>query len=158
MSILEEGDIVLLCSDQDTHSVVRGVQRRRVPMIAGWNWGALSICTTFVPGQGCDYLEWIGFEFPWLTKRAWKALRDDTGFTEEWLADADRGKTYPSTMGITIWLWSAIASAEVVKMVTGRWEVVIAPRYWYITPRVIEIRESVPYKGIVRCLIEEARR
>lgn len=113
-------------------------------------------CTTFVPTQGCDYLEWIGFEFPWLTKRAWKALRGDTGFTEGWVADAERGKAYPTTMGITVWLWSAIASAG-VKMVTGRWEVVIAPRYWYITPRVIEIRESVLYKGIVRSLIEEAR-
>lgn len=156
-SILQEGDIVLLCIDEDAYGVVRGVQKGRVPIIAGLNWGAMSICTTFVPSQGCDYLEWIGFEFPWLTKRAWKALRGDTGFTEEWLADADRGKAYPTTMGITTWLWSAIASAEVVKIVTERWEVVVAPRYWYITPRIIEIRQSVPYKGIVRCLIEEAR-
>ena len=33
-----------------------------------------------------------------------------------------------------VWVSSCLAALEIIKLVSGRWTPIVAPRYWHITP------------------------
>lgn len=56
------------------------------------------------------------------------------GWTQEWFKGFCEGKLPHPQIAPIVWISGTLAAMEMMKIVTGRWKPVAAPRYWHITP------------------------
>ena len=55
-------------------------------------------------------------------------------WTKEWFDAWCESKRPHAQIGVIVWLTGTLAAMEIIKLVSGKWKPVIAPRYWHITP------------------------
>lgn len=60
-------------------------------------------------------------------------------WTKEWFDDWCRSERPHAQICAPVWVAGSLAALEIIKLVSGKWEVVAAPRYWRITPTSAEI-------------------
>ncbi|MDD2777791.1 MAG: hypothetical protein PHI16_02685, partial [Methanocellales archaeon] len=66
-------------------------------------------------------------------------------WTDEWFENFVNTEKYPFPQIAPIVLAAAsLASLEVLKVITGKWETVAAPKYWHIKPNYASIDEFDP--------------
>ncbi len=56
------------------------------------------------------------------------------GWTQEWFEGFCQGNLPHPQIAPVVWITGSLASLEIIKIVTGRWKPIAAPRYWHITP------------------------
>jgi len=66
-------------------------------------------------------------------------------WSAEWAAGYAEGKLSLSQIAPVVWLTSSIVALEVIKCLTHKWEPVVFPKYWKITPASAEIAELKPH-------------
>ena len=60
--------------------------------------------------------------------------RSEGAWTQAWFEDWCQGKRPHAQLCTTVWITASLAALEILKLVSGKWEPVVAPRYWRITP------------------------
>lgn len=56
------------------------------------------------------------------------------GWTQEWFEGFCEGILPHPQIAPIVWISGTLAAMEMMKIITGRWKPVAAPRYWHITP------------------------
>lgn len=56
------------------------------------------------------------------------------GWNREWFDEWCEGKRPHAQLCTSVWIAGSLAAMEVIKLVSGKWKPVAAPRYWRITP------------------------
>jgi len=67
-------------------------------------------------------------------------------WSAEWAAGYAEGKLSLAQIAPVVWLTSSIATLEVIKCLTHKWEPVVFPKYWKITPASASIEELKPHQ------------
>jgi len=80
--------------------------------------------------------------------------RTEGAWKKDWFDGWVQGKLPHSQICTIVWVTASLAALEVVKLLTGKWEPVIAPRYWNVTPNGAGIRRF----GLGRRLISRLSR
>ena len=60
--------------------------------------------------------------------------RSEGAWTQAWFEEWCVGKRPHAQICTIVWITGALAALEIIKLVSGKWPVVAAPRYWRITP------------------------
>ena len=60
--------------------------------------------------------------------------RSEGAWTQAWFEEWCVGKRPHAQICTIVWITGALAALEILKLVSGKWPVVAAPRYWRITP------------------------
>jgi len=61
------------------------------------------------------------------------------GWNQEWFDEWCESKRPHAQMCTSVWITGALAAMEVIKLVSGKWKPVVAPRYLKITPEGAQI-------------------
>ncbi len=122
------------------------------PAVMAYPIGAFGRTTTFLPSSpsaaecmsmplGLGYEELKAFtESPEVRRVALYYLTEGE-WQEEWFEEWCEGRRPHAQLCITVWLVSVLAALEVIKIVSGRWPPVVAPRYWYVCPTGARIKK-----------------
>jgi hypothetical protein len=75
--------------------------------------------------------------------------RSEGSWTQPWFDEWCEGTRPHAQLCATVWITGALAAQEIIKLVSGKWEPVVAPRYWRITPT----SASIARFGLARRLL-----
>jgi molybdopterin/thiamine biosynthesis adenylyltransferase len=116
-----------------------------IPSIMSYPAGALGRACTFMPGgpyasecltmpYKASYDELKVFMESKENRSILHYYKKEGGWTEEWFEGFCEGKLPHPQIAPIVWITGALASLEIIKIVTKRWKPVSAPYYWNITP------------------------
>lgn len=151
--LLPKVDIVLLSADEGLIDILFHLGKAKV--IWAFCSGGLGVLATTTGDK--RVVDFQGLELPWNARQLWELYRDETGFTDDWWQDMLRRKITPSTWNVTTWILGSLMAGEAVKIITEKWEPVSFPRFWFVSPKGIQIR-VVNRSGIARTLISTKRK
>jgi hypothetical protein len=115
------------------------------PAILAYPVGALGRVSTFMPEspyaaeclvmpKGLPYQEFKAFMDNPDNRRTLQYYCTEGGWTDEWFDGFCAGTKPHAQLCTIVWITSALAAQEIIKLVSGRFKPVVAPRYWHITP------------------------
>ena len=115
------------------------------PAILAYPVGALGRVSTFMPyspyaseclviPKGLPYEELKKFVEDPNNRRTLQYYCTEGGWTEEWFEGFCQGTKPHAQLCTIVWVTAVLAAQEIIKLVSGRFKPVIAPRYWHITP------------------------
>ncbi len=76
------------------------------------------------------------------------------GWRKDWFEQWTEGKKPHAQIVSIVWITACLAAMEAVKLVSGKWKPVVAPRYWSVTPEGASVRRF----GLVRKLASRLSR
>lgn len=141
------GDVFLPAADNWALSMTMLSRAKDLgkPAIMAYPVGALGRVSVFLPGS--PYAAECVAIPPHLTYTEMKAFMDDPNnrrilqyyqtvgeMRQEWFDEWCEGKKPHPQICPIVWITGTLAALEIIKLVSGRWEPVVAPRYWHITP------------------------
>jgi len=145
--VIKTGDVVIPAADNWALSIVfldKAIDLG-VPAVMAYPVGALARVSVFLPG-GPYASECLvqPFRFPYTelksfmddpdNRRILYYYRDQGAWTQEWFEDWVEGERPHAQLCTMVWITGALAAMEMIKIISGKWEPVAAPRYWHITP------------------------
>jgi hypothetical protein len=146
-SVIQQGDVVCPAADDWALSIVMldTAKDMGVPAILAYPVGALARVSTFIP-EGPYASECLVMPYR-IAYPELKTFMEDPAnrqilqyyctagaWTQEWF-DGWCECTLPHAQLCTpVWITGALASMEILKLFSGKWPPVAAPRYWHITP------------------------
>lgn len=144
---INQGDVIIPAADEWPLSI--NLLDRTIdlgkPAIMAYPVGALARVSTLLPGgpYGSECLV-MPYRAPY---EKLKTFMDDPAnrqilqyyqiagaWRQDWFEDWCEGKTPHAQLCTPVWITGALAAMEVIKLVSGKWKPVAAPRYWHITP------------------------
>jgi len=139
--------------------------RKKVPTIMSYPVGALGRTCVFT-ARSPSVAECLAMPYGY----GYEALRDYTAtpaarrlltyymtegaWSAEWFGAWVDGQRPHAQLSTIVWATAALSSLEVLKLLTGKWLPVVAPRYWKITPTGAAISRF----GIGRRIVSRASR
>lgn len=145
--VVDLGDVIIPAADEWPLSI--NIIDRTIdfgkPAIMAYPVGALARVSTFLPGgpYGSECLV-MPYRAPY---HELKTFMDDPNnrqilqyyqtagaWRQDWFDDWCQGKRPHAQLCTPVWITGALAAMEVIKLVSGKWEPVAAPRCWNITP------------------------
>lgn len=145
--VILSGDVFLPAADSWALSITMLDRAKELgkPAIMAYPVGALGRVSVFLP-ESPYAAECVAIP-PNLTYTEMKAFMDDSnnrrilqyyqtvgGWRQEWFDQwCERKQPHPQICPI-VWITGVLASMEIIKLVSGKWKPVVAPRYWHITP------------------------
>jgi hypothetical protein len=148
-TVLEQGDwdVVMPAADKWPFSVsmLDACIDKGIPAIMSYPAGALGRVSSFMPGgpyasecltmpYKATYDELKVFMESSENRSILHYYRKKGGWTQEWFEGFCEGKLPHPQIAPIVWITGALASMEIIKIVSGRWKPVAAPHYWLITP------------------------
>jgi molybdopterin/thiamine biosynthesis adenylyltransferase len=144
---LQLGDVILPASDEWPLSIaiLGAAKEQGVPAIMAYPVGALARVSTFLPDSpyAAECLV-MPYKTPYDGLKIFmdnpdnrKALQyycSEGAWTQEWFEDWCESKKPHAQLCTTVWITAALATQEIIKLVSGKWKPVTAPHYWHITP------------------------
>lgn len=145
--VLNEGDVILPASDEWPLSIalLGAAKEHGVPAIMAYPVGGLARVSTFLPDSpyAAECLV-----MPYKTsyeglktfmdnpnhRRTLQYYCSEGSWTQAWFESWCESKRPHAQLCPTVWITSSLATQEIIKLVSGKWKPVIAPRYWHITP------------------------
>jgi len=146
-AVLQQGDVILPASDEWPLSIalLGAAKEQGVPAIMAYPVGALARVSTFLPDSPyaaeclvmpykTPYDGLMAFMNNPDHRRTLQYYCSDGNWTQEWFADWCENKKPHAQLCTTVWITSALAAQEIIKLVSKKWKPVTAPHYWHITP------------------------
>jgi len=144
---IKQGDVVIPAADNWALSIVflDTAIDLGVPAIMAYPVGALARVSTFLPdspyASEClvqpykySYEELKTFMENPENRRILQYYRTEGAWTQEWFDEWCEGKQPHAQLCPIVWITGTLAAMEMLKVLSGRWKPVSAPRYWHITP------------------------
>lgn len=145
--VIMEGDVFLPAADEWALSITMLDRAKELgkPAIMAYPVGALGRVSTFLPkspyAAECvaipprlSYTEMQGFMNDPNNRRILQYYQTVGGWRQEWFDQWCESKLPHPQICPIVWITGVIAAMEIIKLVSGKWEPVVAPRYWHITP------------------------
>lgn len=149
---IRQGDVFLPAADEWPLSIAALGRAKElgVPAIMAYPVGALARVSTFLPSSPyaaeClvmpykgDYQTLKAFMDNPDNRRVLDYYRTEGAWREDWFDAWCVSQRPHAQLCVMVWITATLAATEILKLVTGRWPVVAAPRYWKITPAGAEI-------------------
>ncbi|MFN2236351.1 MAG: ThiF family adenylyltransferase [Anaerolineales bacterium] len=144
---IQQGDVIVPAADEWALSVVLldTAKDMGVPAILAYPVGALARVSTFLPespyASEClvmpyrfPYAEMKTFMDDPYNRRILQYYRTEGAWTQEWFDGWCESALPHAQLCSPVWITGALAATEIIKVVSGKWQPVVAPRYWHITP------------------------
>ena len=145
--MLAKGDVIVPSADEWPLSItiLGAAKEYGVPAIMSYPSGALGRVSTFMPSSPyaaeclvmpykATYEELQTFMNDPVNRHLCQYYRTDGDWTDEWFEKwCESELPHPQICSI-VWLTGTLAAMEVIKIVSGKWKPVTAPRYWHVTP------------------------
>jgi molybdopterin/thiamine biosynthesis adenylyltransferase len=142
-----QGDVFIPAADEWPLSIAALGRAKELgkPAIMAYPVGALARVSTFLPSSpyAAECLV-MPYKTPYEGLKAFmdnplhrKVLHyycTEGSWLKEWFDDWCEDRRPHAQLGITVSITGALAAMEVIKLVSGKWKPVVAPRYWHITP------------------------
>jgi len=164
---IQQGDVIVPAADEWPLSIVMldTAKDLGVPAILAYPVGALARVSTFLPespyASEClvmpyrsPYTELKDFMHNPNNRRILQYYRTEGAWTKEWFEGWCEGALPHAQLCSPVWITGALAAMEIIKLVSGKWKPVVAPRYWHITPAGAHIAKF----GFARRLLSRACR
>jgi molybdopterin/thiamine biosynthesis adenylyltransferase len=150
--VLEMGDVIMPAADDWALSIVTLDRAKELgkPAVMAYPVGALGRVCTFLP-DGPYAAECLVMPYK-LPYDQLKAFTDDPDnrrilqyyctegeWDQEWFDGWCEGILPHAQLCPTVWITGSLATMEIIKLVSGKWKPVAAPRYWHITPESARI-------------------
>lgn len=162
--VIMQGDVFIPAADDWPLSMnlLGRAKELGKPAILAYPVGALGRVSTFLPEspyaseclvipKGLPYDQLKAFMDNPDNRRTLQYYCTEGGWTDEWFEGFCAGTKPHAQLCSIVWITSALAAQEVIKLVSGRFKPVIAPRYWKITPNGAHIaRFSVARRLLAR--------
>lgn len=164
---IRQGDVICPAADDWALSIVTldTAKDMGVPAILAYPVGALTRVSTFLPespyASECLVMPYR-MAYPELSN-----FMDDPGnrqillyyqtagaWSQEWFEGWCEGALPHAQLCTPVWITGALAAMEILKVVSGKWKPVVAPRYWHITPTGARIAKF----GFARRLLSRSTR
>ncbi len=159
--ISKEPDVMVAVADDFPFAIIamRKALEEDIPCVTSYPTGALVRVTVFEPSgpqpeeafgipKGLSYETLENLMFSTKYRRRFKGTlkfyRDEGDWTNEWFEEFVEGKKPFPQIAPFIWLGSSLASLEVLKLLSGKWEPVSSPNHWKIKPNEAKIDEFDP--------------
>lgn len=144
---IEMGDVFMPAADEWPLSIAALGRAKELgkPAIMAYPVGALARVSTFLPHSpyAAECLV-MPYKTPYEGLRAFmenpnhrKILhyyRSEGAWTQEWFDAWCESKRPHAQLCVMVWITGSLAALEIIKLVSGKWAPVVAPRYWHITP------------------------
>lgn len=144
---IQMGDVFVPAADEWALSIAAlgAAKELGKPAVMAYPVGALARVSTFLPDSpyAAECLV-MPYKVPYEGLKAFMDSPDNRSilyyycsegaWTQEWFGDWCLGKKPHAQLCTTVWITGALAALEILKLVSGKWEPVVAPRYWRITP------------------------
>ncbi len=145
--VVLDGDVILPAADDWALSMTMLSRAKQLgkPAIMAYPVGALGRVSTFLPTSpyACECVAIP----PHLSYTEMKAFMDDPnnrkilqyyqtagGWRQEWFEQWCDGLLPHPQICTIVWITGALAAIEIIKLISGKWRPVVAPRYWHVTP------------------------
>ncbi|MGD8751312.1 MAG: ThiF family adenylyltransferase [Anaerolineales bacterium] len=151
--VIKKGDVVIPAADNWALSIVflDTAKDLGVPAVMAYPVGALARVSVFLPespyASECLVQP---YRFPYNKLKAFMDnpdnrsilyyYRDEGAWTKEWFEDWTKGERPHAQLCPIVWVTGALAAMEMIKVISGRWQPVVAPHYWHITPTSARIK------------------
>ena len=145
--VIKQGDVIVPAADEWPLSItlLGATKEQGKPAIMVYPVGALGRVCTFLPDSPyaaeclvmpykANYDELKVYMMNPDNRRALQYYRTVGGWTQEWFDGFVEGRVPHSQICPIVWVTGSLAALEVIKLVSGKWKPVVAPRYWHITP------------------------
>lgn len=165
--MLQAIDVAVCAADDWPLSLLTLDTARRLgkPAVMAYPIGAFARTCTFLPQSpapaeclsmplGLPYEELKEFTERPEVRRLGRYYLRQGAWQEEWFAGWCEGRLPHAQLCTTVWIAASLAALEVLKLVTGKWKPVAAPRYWHITPTEARIKHF----GLARRLLSRLTR
>lgn len=121
------------------------------PGIMAYPVGALARVSTFMPESPyaaeclvmpyqAPYEELIDFMRNPDNRRILHYYINEGAWRQEWFDEWCESRKPHAQLCGPVWISATLAAMEILKLVSGKWKPVVAPRYWHITPEGASIR------------------
>lgn len=160
--VMKLADVIMPAADDWALSIVAlgAAKELRKPAVMAYPVGALGRACTFLPDSPyaaeclvmpykLPYHELKTFMDAPDNRRILDYYRTEGAWTEEWFDGWCEGKRPHAQLCTIVWITGTLAAMEILKLVSGKWESVVAPRYWHITPTSARIAKF----GLARRLL-----
>jgi molybdopterin/thiamine biosynthesis adenylyltransferase len=145
--VIQQGDVVCPAADDWALSIVMldTAKEMGVPSILAYPVGALARVSTFLPespyASEClvmpyriSYPELKVFMEDPANRQILQYYRTAGAWRQKWFDGWCEGALPHAQLCTPVWITGALAAMEILKLVSGKWRPVVAPRYWHITP------------------------
>ncbi|MHB0988172.1 MAG: ThiF family adenylyltransferase [Bellilinea sp.] len=145
--VIAQGDVFLPAADEWALSIAALGKAKELgkPAIMAYPVGALARVSTFLPDSpyAAECLV-MPYKTPYEGLQAFMGnpnhrkilhyYRSEGDWTQEWFDAWCESKRPHAQLCVTVWITGALAALEIIKLVSGKWAPVVAPRYWHVTP------------------------
>jgi molybdopterin/thiamine biosynthesis adenylyltransferase len=166
--VIQQGDVFMPAADDWPLSMnlLGRAKELGKPAIMAYPVGALGRVSTFMPEspyaseclvipKGLPYAQLKEFMCDPDNRRTLQYYCTEGGWTDEWFEGFCEGTRPHAQLCSIVWITSALAAQEIIKLVSGRFKPVIAPHYWHITPEGARIaRFSAARRLIARSSVK----
>jgi len=165
--LIEPVDIIMPAMDDWPLSlmVFRVAKRLGKPAVMAYPVGALGRACTFLPdGPSAEECLAMPFGLPYDELKEYMETPEyrrvlhyyvtEGAWREEWMDRWCEGELPHAQICTMVWITASLAAMEIVKLITGKWKPVAAPRYWHITPTTARIKKF----GLSRRLVSRLSR
>jgi molybdopterin/thiamine biosynthesis adenylyltransferase len=152
--VIRMGDVIMPAADDWAISItlLGRCKELGVPAIMSYPVGALGRVSTFMPDSpyaaeclampfACSIDDLRAFQNDPDHRRVLLYYQTQGGWRQDWFDQwVDRKKPH-AQMCTIVWITATLAAQEILKLVSGKWKPVIAPRYWLVTPEGSRIKK-----------------
>jgi hypothetical protein len=164
---IRQGDVICPAADDWALSIVTldTAKDMGVPAILAYPVGALTRVSTFLPespyASEClvmpyrmAYPELSAFMEDPDNRQILLYYQTVGAWSQEWFDGWCEGALPHAQLCTPVWITGALAAMEILKVISGKWEPVVAPRYWHVTPTGARIAKF----GLARRLLSRSTR
>lgn len=151
---IDQGDIILPVADEwplSINMLDRTIERGK-PAVMSYPVGALARVSTFLPGgpyaseclvmpYRADYATLKEFMENPANRHILLYYQTAGAWRDEWFKEWCQGQRPHAQLCGPVWIAGTLAAMEVIKLASGKWDPVVAPRHWYITPTEARIKK-----------------
>jgi hypothetical protein len=159
---IQSGDVFMPAADEWPLSIAALGMAKELgkPAVMAYPVGALARVSTFLPDSpyAAECLV-MPYKAPYENLKVFmdnpnnrKILlyyQTEGAWTQEWFEAWCEGKRPHAQLCTTVCITSTLAALEIIKLISKKWDVIAAPRYWRITPTGASIAKF----GLMRRLL-----
>lgn len=152
--VIQMGDVIMPAADDWAISITMLGRCKELgkPAIMSYPVGALGRVSTFMPDSpyaaeclampfACSVEELRAFQSDPDNRRVLYYYQSLGAWREDWFQSWCEGSRPHAQLCTIVWITGTLAAQEIIKLVSGKWKPVIAPRYWLVTPDGAKMRK-----------------
>jgi len=161
--LIEPADVIVPAMDDWALSlmVLRAAKKLGKPAVMAYPVGALGRACTFLPDSPLSAEECLAMPFGLLydelkeymerpeARQVLQYYMTEGKWREEWFDRWCEGELPHAQICTVVWITACLAAMEILKLITGKWKLVTAPRYWHITPTSARIKKFGLFRRLV---------